>query len=38
MQNKLNGCIHIQRIKTVWKIKSEEQVNIANSQKVKHFF
>ncbi len=27
--------IYIQAVKTIWKIKSEEQVNIANSQKVK---
>ncbi len=32
--------IHIQRVKTIWKIKSEERVNIniTNSQKVKWFF
>jgi hypothetical protein len=29
---------YIQREKTVWKIKSEERVNITNSQKVKWFF
>jgi hypothetical protein len=38
MQNKLHGYIYIQRVKTIWKIKSEEQVNITNSQKVKWFF
>ncbi len=30
--------IYIQRVKTIWKIKSEEQVNIENSWKVKWFF
>ncbi len=30
--------IYIQRVKTVWKIKSEERVNITNSQKLKWFF
>ncbi len=32
-------CMYdIQRVITIWKIKSEERVNIANSQKVKWFF
>ncbi len=30
--------IYIQGVNTIWKIKSKEQVNIANSQKVKWFF
>jgi hypothetical protein len=28
---------NIQRLKTIWKIESEEQANIANSRKVKRF-
>ncbi len=35
--NKLHGYIYIQRVKTVQKIKSEERINISNSQKVKYF-
>ncbi len=38
MQNKLHGYIYIQRVKTIWKIKPEQQVNIENSQKVKWIF
>jgi hypothetical protein len=30
--------VYIQRVKTIWKFESEEQVNITNSQKVKWFF
>jgi hypothetical protein len=37
MRNKLHGHIYIQRVKTVKQIKSEERVNITNSQRVKYF-